>query len=114
MCNASPRILRQHIHVSNVKFITFQESCKFLGVVKFLDLGLVGALSELAPRRVEHHLSKSTQTGVFLDISGVAGLVFCEMLTLYGRIITDMGWPIAGFSFNFQPGVENDTEVASP
>ena len=41
---------------------------KGLGVVKFLDLGFVETLSELAPHGIEHHFGQSAQTRIVFDL----------------------------------------------
>ena len=54
--------------VSYVHGIRIQETVESLRIIKGLDLGLVQALSKLAPHGVEHEFSEGTQSFVFLDL----------------------------------------------
>ena len=81
----------QHTHVSDVKFITLEESCKFLEVSNFWTwVFLFSAMLKFSPHRVEHHLKESAQTEVFLDVIRVdfdplTGLVVCKMFPTWGE-----------------------------
>ena len=78
--------------------------------MKRLDLGFVETLSKLAPHGIEHHFSEGTQPRILLDV-GVLQLnafmleVLSKVLLTFGFVVTDPGWPPAGFLLDFQPGV---------
>ena len=55
-------------HVTYIQGIRIQETVESLRIIKGLDLGLVQALSKLAPHGVEHEFSEGTQSFVCLDL----------------------------------------------
>ena len=78
-------------------------------VIKRLDLGLVKALSKLAPHGVEHHFSQGTQPRIFLDLVVVQLDAFMlEVIldvTLFFFFCHVVLRPPTGLLFDFQPGI---------
>ena len=84
---------------------------KGLGIIKWLDLGLVEALSKLAPHGIEHHFGQGAQTRVVFDLvvlqpDAFVLLVLAKVLLTFGFVVPDPRRPPAGFLLDFQPGVD--------
>ena len=99
------------VYVTHVQGTGIQETMQGFEVIKFLDLGLVEALSKLAPHGIEHHFGQGAQTRVVFDL-GVLQLdafmleVLAEVLLSFGFIVPHPGCPSTGFLFDFQPSVD--------
>jgi len=83
---------------------------KGLGIIKFLDSGLVEVLSKLAPHGIKHHFGQGAQTRILLDLvvlqlDALMLEVLTEILLAFGFVVPDPGWPPTGFLLDFQPGV---------
>ena len=61
-------IMIYNSNVTDVQGIFVQKLVEGLWIMKGLNLGLVEALSKLAPHGVEHHFSQGTQPRIFLDL----------------------------------------------
>jgi len=78
-------------HVTHIQGIGFQETVKGLGVVKFLDLGLVETLSE--PAHIEHHFGQGAQTRIVFDLvvlqlDALVLVVLADVLLAFGFVVT--------------------------
>ena len=97
-------------HVTYIQAIGVQETVEGLGVIKFLDLGLVESLAKLAPHGIEHHFSQGTQPWILFDF------VIVQLDALLLVVIIDVGLffffgvdsfgPPTGFLLDFQPSVD--------
>ena len=84
---------------------------KGLGIIKFLDLGLIESLPKLAPHGVEHHFGQGAQPWILLDLvvlqlDALVLVVLLNVLLAFGFVVPDPGWPPTGFLLDFQPGVD--------
>ena len=98
-------------HVTYVQGTGIQETVKGLGVIKGLDLGLVEALSKLAPHGIEHHFGQGPQTRVVFDLivlqlDAFMLEVLAEVLLTFGFVVAYPRRPPSGFLLDFQPGVD--------
>ena len=97
-------------HVTYIQAIGVQKLVEGLGVIKFLDLGLVESLSKFTPHGIEHHFSQGTQSRVVFDV----GILQLDALLLV--VLSDVGLffffgvvsfgPPTGFLLDFQPSVD--------
>ena len=100
-----------HGHVTYIHGIRIEKTMKELRILKGLDLGLVKALSKLAPHGIEHHFCEGLQPRILLDV-GVLQLdafmleVLLDVLLAFGFVFPDPWWPPTGFLLDFQPGVD--------
>ena len=97
--------------VTYVHGIGVEELMKGLGIIKWLDLGLVETLSKLAPHGIEHHFGQGAQTWVVFDLivlqpDALVLIVFAKVLLTFGFIVPDPRRPPAGFLLDFQLGVD--------
>ena len=93
-----------------IQAIGVQKLVEGLGVIKFLDLGLVEALSKFTPHGIEHHFSQGTQPWILFNF------VVLQLDALLLVVIIDVGLslffgvdsfgPPTGFLLNFQPSVD--------
>ena len=65
---------------------------KGLGLVKFLDLGLVETLSKLAPHGIEHHFGQSEEFWIVLDLvvlqlDTLVLVVLADVLLAFGFVV---------------------------
>jgi len=98
-------------HVTHIQGIGIQETMEGLGVVKFLDLGLVETLSKLALHGIEHHFGQSAQTRIVFDLvvlqlDALVLVVLADVLLAFGFVVAHPLGPTAGFLLDFQPGVD--------
>ena len=98
-------------HVTHLQGIGIQETVKGLGVVKFLDLGLVETSPKLAPNGIEHHFGQRAQTFILLDLVVLSVDTFMlpilvDVLQTFNGVVTHPRGPPAGFFLNFRPGVD--------
>ena len=97
-------------HMTYIQGIGIQETVEGLRIIKGLDLGLVGALSKLAPHGVEHEFSEGTQPRILLDVSVVQQDALLLVVVLNVRLFLFFCHvvlrPPTGFLFDFQPGVD--------
>ena len=98
-------------YLAHVQGIGVQETVKCLGIVKFLDLGLVETLSELAPHGIEYHFGQCAQTRIVFDLvvlqlDALVLVVLANVLLTFGFVVPHPRRPPAGFLLDFQPGVD--------
>ena len=72
-------------HVTYIQAIGVQKPMKGLGVLKFLDLGLVESLAKLAPHGIEHHFCQGTQPWILFDF------VIVQLDALLLVVVSDVG-----------------------
>ena len=97
--------------VTHVQSTGIQETMEGLRIMNFLDLGLVEALSKLAPHGIEHHFGQGAEPRVVFDfvvlqLDTFMLEVLSKVLLAFGFIVPHPGWPPTSFLFDFQPSVD--------
>ena len=103
-------VFREGTGVTYIVLIAVEELDEGLRVGEISELGLVDTLTELAPHRIQQHLSQGTCLRVLFDLGGVEMNPFPGIVSVDVSLFLDRrGAPLrpsAGFFFDFEPRVQ--------